>query len=402
MTSEQGESGPPPTVVFMNPDVPIASVIVLAWRLGNELVDCLRSLKKSDIGQAFEVIVVLNGANEIARAAVAENVRGANIVDLDANVGYGGGCNAGALRARGKYLVLLNDDTLVDSAWLSSLVSAAEKSPTGTGALSSLLLNPDGTVQEAGCRVLSGAGTVQFAKGMTLREAKTARLLSPREIDYGSGAALLVRRDAFESIGGFDPLYEPAYYEDVDLCFRLRRAGYSVRFVPKAHVTHASGGSTLSDRRFRDFAASRSGSNFIARWANVLAHAPEAMAAPRKLCDPTLVDVLDPPAPREISNPTPSAAIALAIADDYQRWLNQQIDIAEERVIVEHHFRSSDAKRIDFLREEARSATDRLSALERDGLVGMVRWRVVLMVRRHRAKKALGNIQDITATRPGR
>ncbi len=377
----------PEPVVFAAPAEPIASVIVLAWRLGAELVDCLRSLQQSDFAGDYEVQLVLNGASATTRAAVAENVRGAHIVDLDANVGYGGGCNAAALRSRGKYLILLNDDTIVDPAWLGTIVAAAEKGPAKLGALSSLLLNTDGTVQEAGSRVRRDAGTVQFGKGQTVEDAAKAGLLTPRQVDYGSGAALLIRREAFEKVSGFDPLYEPAYYEDVDLCFRIRRAGYTVGFLPTARVTHSSGGSTDSDRRFRDFAASRSGRYFTARWSQVLAAAPDADAPVEKICDPTLATTLLPAVPDDIHDPIPSVATALAIAGDYQTWLNQQLDIAQENLLVEQHLRASDKERIEALTESARLATQRLSDLERLGLPGMVRWRVGLLVRRRAARQ---------------
>lgn len=390
-----GESVAPASstaVVFSTPAEPVASIIVLAWRLTDELLECLRSLASSEAAPPFEVQLVLNGAGQAVRDLVSSQVRGAHIVDLEANVGFGGGCNAAALRSRGTYLILLNDDTLVPPHWLATLVNAAVTAPKRTGAIASVLLNPDGTLQEAGSRVLSGAGTVQFGKGMAIATAEQAGLLARRPVDYGSGAALLIRRDAFDEVGGFDARYEPAYYEDVDLCFRLRAAGWQVLLEPDARVTHSSGASTDRDRRFRDFASDRSGSRFISRWAPTLAAAPEPAAPIRMLCDPILSadNLVD--TPDEVRDPLPSTRTALEIAQGYQVWLNQKLDQALEGVAVEQHLRSTDATRIARLTEESAHLRNRLAALESAGPWGILRWRLGLLRRRLRSRRAIGTV----------
>lgn len=378
-------------MVFATPSEPIVSVIILAWRLTSGLIDCLKSLAESEDAPPFEVQLVLNGASPETRRIVAEHIRGAHLVDLDANVGYGGGCNAAAIRSRGKYLVLLNDDAMVRPDWLANLVAAAARSPRA-GAIGSVLLNSDGTVQEAGSRVLKGAGTLQFGKGLTVDQATKAGYLSKRSIDYGSGAALLLRRDAFEKVGGFDPRYEPAYYEDVDLCFRLRLGGWDVILEPSAIVVHASGGSTDRDRRFRDFASRRSGTRFIERWAAVLAEAPDA-GAPAKALAPVKLAGTITDAPTEIRDPLPSARTALDIAIAYQTWLNARLDAAEEEVIHERHFRLTDSQRIAELSEEATRLRTRLAGLESAGPIGILRWRLGIIRRQIRARRAIGAVK---------
>ncbi len=328
-------------VAFVAVGAPVVSIIVLAWHLTDQLVACLRSVRGSADAPPYEVVLVLNGADAAVRAIVADQVSGVTIVDLEANVGYGGGCNAGALRARGRYLVLLNDDAVVDPGWLRTLVAAAERDEN-VAAVASLLLNPDGTVQEAGSRVLADAGTVQLGAGSTVDEARRAGLLTPREIDYGSGAGLLLRQSAFEAVGGFDPRYEPAYYEDVDLCFRFRAAGWSVRLEPGARVTHVSGGSTSKDRRFRVFAGERSGALFTQRWAATLAAAPPAEEL-SAVCDPALSVIADPPA--TVRDADAPAKTALGIVGDYRDWLLRQLDRAEEDVLVQRRLREETARR---------------------------------------------------------
>jgi len=385
---------PPSTypVTFDETAAPVASVIVLAWRLSTELIDCLRSLSESVDAPSYEVLVVLNGASDDARAVVRDQVRGARIIDLDHNVGFGGGCNAAALQARGEYLVLLNDDAVVSSNWLAELVSAASTAPD-SGAIASLLLNTDGTVQEAGCRVLGHAGTMQFGGGMSRAEAESAGLLTDRPIDYGSGAALLIRRDAFTQIGGFDKIYEPAYYEDVDLCFRLRSAGFEVSLHPAAVITHAAGGSTSSDTRFRSFAADRAGSRFLARWSATLSEAPSAEAPLEALCDPSLSTPIDD-APAEVRNPEPTAPIALEISRAYADNLAKQLSVAEERLFVEQKLREDDQDYIESVKLDAAHLRNRLDRLEKGGPLMLLRWRLGILRRRFVLRREMSSLRQ--------
>ncbi len=380
-------------VEFSSTEKPVASIIVLAWRLTGQLTDCLRSLAASVDAPPFEVILVLNGATPAVRTEVEARIRGAQIIDLDANVGFGGGCNAAALRSRGTYLILLNDDATVASDWLARIVDAAQQPTRRTGAVTSLLLNLDGTVQEAGSRIRSDTGTIQLGKGLSLDEAEESGLLRGRSVDYGSGAALLLSRIAFHEVGGFDPRFEPAYYEDVDLCLRLRLAGWDVVFEPSARVWHMSGASTNRDHRFRDFAASRSGTRFTARWAAALSAAPSPNAPLGEILDPSPLAGQLSDAPAEVRDPVPTTATALDIAQGYQDWLNRELDSAQENVLIERHLRASDKQVIDELTREIARLQKRLDDLEGAGLLRMLRWRAGVLVRRMRARRRIGPLK---------
>ncbi|WP_167044891.1 glycosyltransferase family 2 protein [Salinibacterium sp. ZJ454] len=375
------------TIVFAETENPIASVIVLAWTLTDPLIDCLRSLQQSVDAPPYEVIIVINGASSEVRGLVGTMVTGATVLDLQANIGFGGGCNVAATVARGEFLVLLNDDTVVDPSWLRLLVHSAQSNP-GDAAVASLLLNTDNTVQEAGSRVLGDASTVQFGKGLSREDAVSAGLLSRREVDYGSGAALLIRAAEFRAVGGMDPIFEPAYFEDVDLCFRLRQGGGTVSFEPAAMATHASGGSTSSDLRFRDFASSRSGTRFIARWQAVLATAPRADAPLDLLCSP---DVIPPirPVLVDLSSPDSTAVLAAQkISSDYQAWLNSRINQLEEDLASERHLRMTETARVTELGKLAAVYRARLDDLESRGVLGLLKGRVGYQINRARIRRA--------------
>ncbi len=335
---------------------PTVSLVVLAWRLADELLDCLRAVSASVDAPPFEVIVVLNGADSIVRDAMAR-VRGVRIVDVPVNIGYGDGCRAGAEVARGRHLVFLNDDALVDPTWLAALVSVAE-GDSAVGGVGSLLLESDGaTVQEVGARMAPDAHPRPWGRELPLTEARRRGLIAAREVDFASGAALLIRRESFERVGGFDPVYRPAYYEDVDLCFRVRQAGWSIRVEPTARVVHAGGGSTSVDPHFRRFAIEHAREVFLTRWAPTLAAAPSPDAPGDALCDPGLSPV--PPAERPSQSPE---RVALGIAWDYQAWIRDRLDRLEmlERVAL---------PRLESLEHEAADIRTR-------GPLGLARWRV--------------------------
>jgi GT2 family glycosyltransferase len=337
-------TAPPPlpdgaAVALPVTDSPTVSVVVLSWRLGAQLLSCLAALAGQVDAPPFEVVLVQNGASRAARAA-ASQVTGAVVVDLTENAGFGGGCAAGAARARGTSLVFLNDDAVVDRGWLAALTARAD-APDRPVAVGSLLLDTDGRVQEAGSRVLSSAGTLQLGRGATLDEARAAGLLESRPVDYCSAAALWVERSAFDRVGGFDELFTPAYFEDVDLQFRLRlRLGRSVVVEPSAVAHHASGASTGSDPLYREFLGLRNGRAFSARWAATLADAPEADAPLDDLCT-VREPLLAPPSADGDSDDhdTGLAEPHPAVAADYLRWLSGEVSrlradllVAAERV----------------------------------------------------------------------
>ena len=168
--------------------------------------------------------------------------------------------------ARGDYVVFLNDDTVVDRNWLQPLVDTAE-ARSEIGAVGSLCLNVDGTVQEAGSFVWSD-GTTSCA---TLDESDLAHGYDwARAVDYCSAASLLVRRSTWDQVHGFDEIYFPAYYEDLDLCLKIQQIGQEVWFQPASIVHHVRSASTT--RPYREFLMHRHRALLRERWSHVLEH----------------------------------------------------------------------------------------------------------------------------------
>ncbi|MBK8545653.1 MAG: glycosyltransferase family 2 protein, partial [Caulobacteraceae bacterium] len=158
--------------------------------------------------------------------------------------------NQAARGASTPYLVFLNPDAFPEPGWLAALIATAERYPEAA-AIGSTQVRPDAP------GVFDGVGDVLHASGLAYRAwygKHRAAAPPPGEPFAACGAAMLVRREAFEVVGGFDARYF-CYFEDVDLCFRLRLAGWRVLHTPDAVVAHVGGGSPARRRRSRNFTA---------------------------------------------------------------------------------------------------------------------------------------------------
>ncbi len=179
------------------------------------------------------------------------------------NLGFGAACNQGAALARSPYLVFLNSDAIAHQNWLRPLLG--HLASREVGAVGPLMLNTDGTIQAAGATTLGD--------GLTLpHSGDPADFRFPRVVDYVAGACLATRRASFHEVGGFDAVYGLGYYEDVDLCYRLRSRGYSVVFEPRSVITHALGVSSGTELKHE--LIPRNQRLFRARWGHAFAGRP--------------------------------------------------------------------------------------------------------------------------------
>lgn len=237
---------------------PLLSVVVLSWNTRDLLAACLRSLEATADELPRQVIVVDNASTDGSAEMVAAHFGWAELVRNARNEGYAIGNNIGAARATGRYLMTLNSDTEVRPGALPALVGFLEENPSH-GACGPRLDNPDGTVQRACMRFPTLMSHVFFdtcfARWFPRNETLPRYFmedfdhLGSRDVDQPPGAALVLRRDLWEELGGFDPELW-LFFNDVDLCRRIRERGLAIRYVAEARILHHTGASTS---QFPDF-----------------------------------------------------------------------------------------------------------------------------------------------------
>lgn len=225
---------------------PAVRVVSIVFHPGPELTDFTRSLAEATTADV-ELVLVDNGTDpEVADRVAAE--AGGRVVRTGENLGYGGGANAGARGATQPFLVVANPDVVWEPGSLDALLAAAERHPA-VGAFGPALLNEDGTVYPSARELPSltqGVGHALLGKvwphnPWTVRYQRRQETAGQERVaGWLSGACLLLRREAFEAVGGFDEDYF-MFFEDVDLGERLPKAGWANLYVPSARVTHVGG-----------------------------------------------------------------------------------------------------------------------------------------------------------------
>jgi len=244
---------------------PLVSVVIIGWRNAPSLLASLDALSNASTSIPYEVILTLNEPTESLLSELDGGVTGiAATLRSDLNIGFGEANNRAVQRAKGPFVVFLNDDTSVRDQWLDSSVALIEKN-TEIGAVGSVLLNTNGSIQDAGCLIWRD-GSVALLDHVLLNGHEPAT----RPALYCSAAAILVRKEVFEIVGGFDPGYFPAYYEDVDLCFKFRSEGFETWINTDSRVEHLRAGSTT--RPYQRFCHERGYQRFLSRWSRSLEH----------------------------------------------------------------------------------------------------------------------------------
>jgi GT2 family glycosyltransferase/glycosyltransferase involved in cell wall biosynthesis len=250
-------------------EVDVSIVIPVFNQLGYTHA-CLASLQAVQEQPPFEVIVVDDCSTDGTPEVIAQ-IPGVVYQLNDSNCGFVASCNKGAKAARGKYLVFLNNDTVVKPGWLNALLDTF-KQERRAGIVGSKLLYPDGRLQEAGGIIWQDASGWNYGKFDDPGKPEYNYL---RDVDYCSAAALMVPQALFESAGGFDSRYAPGYYEDTDLAFKIRQAGYRVLYQPLSEVIHyegATGGTDISTGAKKHQEINRS--TFAEVWSDELAKRP--------------------------------------------------------------------------------------------------------------------------------
>jgi GT2 family glycosyltransferase len=251
-------------------DAGFASIVVVNYNGRHFLVDCLTALERQTVPRhRYEVLLIDNGSSDGSVDFVREYFAGVRVYSLRDNLGFTGANNLGFRRARGRYVVLLNNDTRVEEKWLEGLLDAVTPRPEalrgerfpqalpsqarvatsrGVGGVASKLLFRDEP------HLVNSTGLVLYRDGRGgdrhLRRPDGTVADEPAEVFGGCGASLLLTHELLDDLGGFDPKLF-MYYEDLDLCWRARLRGWRFVYTPESVVHHVCGGSSEMTSPFR-------------------------------------------------------------------------------------------------------------------------------------------------------
>ena len=236
-----------------------ASIIIPVCGELKYTLECLLSIARYTSDVSYEVIVVDDCSADLTPTTLPKVE---NLVYLrnETNLGFLRSCNRGASKARGTYLIFLNNDAQVTPGWLSALIETFDLHDR-VGAVGPKILYPDGRLQEAGAMVNRDGTSTLIG---LFDDPQLPRFNSPREVVYCSGVCLLIEKDVFLKLDGFDESFAPAYCEDCDLSFRLRRIGLRVIYKPDSVIYHHL--SVTSGKSFKNAALVQNQQKLVERW----------------------------------------------------------------------------------------------------------------------------------------
>ncbi len=225
------------------------SVIIVNRNTSSLLRDCLTKFLQSDLEIPSQIIVVDNGSTDNSIEMIRTNFPDVTLIEAGRNLGFAAANNRGFSMSAGEFILLLNTDALVEKDCVSTMLALAT-SDDQIALVGPQLLNSDGTKQtsfEATPTLLTETTNRSLLKRLFPKRypGKTENLVKPKDVETLIGAVMLVRRKAFDEVGGFDPGYF-FFFEETDLAVRLRKAGWRVVHEPRAKAVHLQGGSAKS------------------------------------------------------------------------------------------------------------------------------------------------------------
>lgn len=237
--------------------------------------NCVTSILNADLPITHEIIIINDMSTdetELLKEKYFKNVTNLVIYNNKKKNNFIINCNKAVKLSKGKYVLLLNNDTKVHKQWLSSLFKLID-SDEKIGMVGSKLIYPNGTLQEAGGIVWRNGECSNFGRR---KNAKRSEYNYVKEVDYISGASIIIRKSIWKKLGGFDKRFIPAYYEDTDFAFQLRKYGYKVMYQPQSIVEHFEGISNGKDissgiKQYQEINKHK----FIKKWKNELKYQSE-------------------------------------------------------------------------------------------------------------------------------
>jgi hypothetical protein len=229
------------------------SILIVNWNTRQLLADCLASVFQAAADLALEVIVIDNASSDGSQDMVRQRFPQVRLIANTYNPGFAVANNQGLSLATGRYILLLNSDTVVPPQALTTVLQFMDHTPNA-GLCGVKLLNPDGTFQGSFANFPSLAGELLSASGLGVHlfglsypSPRPRSNEQPRPVDWVAGAFMCLRREVFTRVGGMDESYY-MYSEETDWCYRLRRTEWKTYYLPQVAITHFGGGSTQHRR----------------------------------------------------------------------------------------------------------------------------------------------------------
>lgn len=258
-----------PPIDVEEPEQPVVSIIIPVYNKFDLTYQCVRSIQERGAQIPYEIVIVDDCSRDETILASLVFTGAVRIVRNSTNQGFVRTCNRGFDASRGAYVVFLNNDTQVKPRWLDELYETLHRDPN-IGIAGSKLLFPDGRLQECGGIVWRLGDGWNWGRD---QDPSDPRFCYMRDTDYVSGAALMIKASLFRELGRFDEHYAPAYYEDTDLCFKVRQGGYRTVVQPASEIIHfegASAGTSVTGTGMKRFQAVNH-RKFFDRWKDTLA-----------------------------------------------------------------------------------------------------------------------------------
>ena len=217
-------------------EYPLASIIIPVYNQWHYTYACLDSILKNSGDIKYEIILADDNSTDDTRFA-EKFIKNIRVIRNKENLGFLFNCNKSAKFAKGKYIILLYNDTLVQPDWLKWFMKTMEEKPD-VGLAGAKLVFANGKLQEAGGIVFKDGSAMNYGREDNHDQHQYNYF---KDVDYCSGACICIRKELWIKAGGFDPIYAPAYYEDTDLAMQIRIMGYRTVYQPKSLVLHFEG-----------------------------------------------------------------------------------------------------------------------------------------------------------------
>lgn len=250
-------------LTFPKHENPKISIIIPVYNQINYTYNCLKSILENTSETIEYEIILANDCSTDITTEIEKFVENIKIINNEKNLKFLLNCNNATKYAKGKHLHFLNNDTEIQKNCIESLLETIENNED-IGIVGSKLLYPNGNLQEAGAIVWNNGSISNYGKFKNPQDSEFNYI---KEVDYISGASIIIRKKIWDEIGGFDEIFIPAYSEDCDLAFQVRELGYKVVYQPKSVIIHYE---NISQTQTQKLAVNINQKNFYKKWATIL------------------------------------------------------------------------------------------------------------------------------------